>query len=281
MDDAVAVGRVQVEPGKRVRVHRGDVRFGMARPQLPGRGLADPADDAPHAFLRLTRQPIAAGRPDDVREPGIAPAHPPSVAPALRRAVQDGFLVPAFVRPLVSEVERIEQHGHPVRFGAAQYAVRVREIRFVRRAQVARGREGDIAAPVGRAVELVLHQVDDEAVDALRLAVGEVGLGLVLGHADDERPRRVALQEDGTGLRVDEIAGRRVRPPAETTRRSVGAGCADTAAAVEITSARDRRRTARDVMNPPAAEYSARLLPLARFPRTFTACEPPRAHCWP
>jgi len=80
---------------------------------------------------------------------------------ALERAIQQHLLKPALIQTAISEIEGVQQHGHSILRGSSQNPVRMGEICFIGRSEIARRPKWRLAIPVRRAVELVFHKIHD------------------------------------------------------------------------------------------------------------------------
>ena len=109
----------------------------------------------------------------------------------------------------VAQVDGREEDEHTALRGLIDDPLGVGEVGVVGRREIAWGEEGLLAVTVrrGRAGELVLDEVDQECIETPRPAVVEILHGLLARQLHDERPGRLAADEEGRPVRTDQPAG--------------------------------------------------------------------------
>ena len=214
----VGVGAVDVEPALVAEVVEG------RRPVRPVGGvqvlvvhLPDRLGERPHLVAHVPGVAVAAVDPEEVRERAVALADPEAVLAATGRA---GLLEEIDVAVLVgAEVGRRHEQQEPALLGLLEHAVDVRPVGLVGLRDVVAD-EGLLAvavggvrlAPVG--VVGVGHR-HHQGVEALRPAGGEVADGFLEREVVGERPRRVAVDQEGHAPLVHEVAARGPDPERE------------------------------------------------------------------
>ena len=167
----------------------------------------------------------------------------------------------------VAEVAGLQEQQHPSSRGSLDDAVAAGEVGLVRGAQVARHEEGCLPVAVARGVvrDERFDEVRHDGVEAPRGPVREVLVDLLEGGHAEERPCRVALHEEGSLIRIDQVAapGRDVQREARQARHVSG-------------PPRDRSGAARARGPRPPARAAGRTSVLRRH-----TCPPSGWHRWP
>ncbi len=149
---------------------------------------------------------IPGHQPDDVGQVFELPGDKSSVLPDHLLPARLHVFEPAFVAAAIAEVRRREPDDDPVPVGPFDHLVGEVEIGAIGRRKIARPLEGGQASTrLGRmGAKVVLDQVDDHRVEALRLTVGKVVLGILFGELADQRPGGIADHQKRFSPLIDE-----------------------------------------------------------------------------
>ena len=118
------------------------------------------------------------------------------------------FAPPAFVSSVVSEIHRGKADEHSLGGSQANDGIGEGEIGFVGLGEITWRGEWLVTVAVGGGAdgEFVLEEVDVDGVEALGLAIGEIGLRFRISEINDQGLCGVALDAEGFAVLIDEVA---------------------------------------------------------------------------
>src|SRR6516165_2791180 len=159
-------------------------------------------------LICLVRRVVAAQHPNDVGYIFESLANKPAVhAKPFPAAVPD-FPEETLIATTVAEICGSQPNDHTELARLLDHFVREVKVGFIRSREVARLGEGcqSCACPWWGGAELMLDQVHDNRVEAFVLAVAQVRLDICFVELSDERPGRVANNQERVALLINQIS---------------------------------------------------------------------------